>query len=101
MALLTKQDLIAALDVFVETDSEGATQLQYERTKRARLNDITKAQKDIINFAKQMEDMTLEAMQDVYYEMTSQPKYQSNRYANSVIGSVLNSKWNDIGPWVS
>lgn len=101
MALLTKQDLIAALDVFVETDSEGASQLQYDRIQRVRRSDIEQAKDDIINFAKQMEDMSLEAMQDVYYEMTSQPKYSTNRYANSVIGSVLNARWNAIGPWVS
>lgn len=91
-----------ALDFMISLDpdpSSPTAEEDYRERVISQAKEITNAENILRQFGKQINPLTLDRMQDVYYSITNSAKYRNSSLTCCVVRVSLNNAWNGIGNW--
>jgi hypothetical protein len=99
---VSEEDLHSALEFLISIEPTSGSDEEtdrYEQYLRDNSDVIESAYDTIRRYGMQLEDKTLEAMQEVFYSLTNSQTYLSSALRCSVVRATLNSCWDGIGEW--
>lgn len=99
---IKRVELEKALDflISIEPDPRSYDDMEeYHAIMKEHADKIEKVNNTIRKFGEQIEPLTLESMQAVYYSIINSNKYRESAIHQSVATTALSQCWKGIGPW--
>lgn len=99
---VTRSDVHQALAFLIDIEpdpDEIESAEEYERIMEEYHDQIEARYRTLRTYAEQIENKTLDSMQEVYYSFTNDPRYVQEPLWTSIVTGALSSAWDGVGPW--